>query len=86
MMTRQRTFRLAELAHIESCPLPEHLRHLREDWDEAKVEPITLRQPFGTNGTGDLILFDGNHRLTLARERGDREIEAIVQIPAHCRE
>ena len=82
-MTRPRVFRLEELAHVVTRPLPDHLRHLREDWDTSKVEPITLRQPLGG---GPLILFDGNHRLTLARERGDATIAAVVQIPRHCRE
>ena len=75
-------FELAELAHIETQPLPVHLVRLREEWDPALVEPITIRQ----TTDGRMILFDGNHRLTLARERGDETIEAIVQIRGHCRE
>ena len=83
MKLRRRTFALAELAHIQTVPLADHLHDLREDWDAAKVSPITLRQPFGG---GKLTVIDGNHRLTLARERGDAVIEAIVQEPRHCRE
>ena len=71
---------------MSTAPLPDHLAHLREDFDPGRVEPITLRQRFGTSDLANLVLMNGNHRLRLARERGDRSIEAIVQIPQHCRE
>ena len=74
-------FRLAELADIEAKPLPVHLDHLREDWDPALAEPIEFMERGGR-----LILYDGNHRLTLARERGDTTIEALIRTRRHCRQ
>ena len=40
----------------------------------------------GTRPGGRLILYDGNHRLALARERGDTSIEALIRTRRHCRE
>ena len=74
-------FRLAELADIEAKPLPAHLARLREEWDPARAEPIEFME------RGErLILYDGNHRLTLARERGDATIAALIRMRRHVRE
>ena len=40
----------------------------RNHWHEIKDEPITVRED---GGLGYRMLLDGNHRLTVARERGD---------------
>ena len=74
-------FGLAELADIEAKPLPAHLARLREDWDPALAEPIEFLERGGR-----LILYDGNHRLALARERGDATIEALIRTRRHCRQ
>ena len=67
---------LDELSHIQTKTDPHHLAQLRQDWDESKIDPIRLRE----SAEGTLRLRNGNHRLTLARERGDAQISAVIDL------
>ena len=68
--------RLSELAHVETKTHPDRLDRLRREWDPAKIWPIRLRE----NAAGVLSIRNGNHRLALARERGDTEIRAMLDL------
>ncbi len=71
--------RLDELAHIATRTNPDKLAKLRAEWNPKWFEAITLQEGIDGHGRERFILRDGNHRLTLARERGSRTIEAIIQ-------
>ena len=67
---------LSELAHIETKTRPANLDLLRREWDPSKIWPIRLRE----SEAGVLSIRNGNHRLALARERGDTEIRAMLDL------
>ena len=66
---------LGELAHVETYTQARNLERLRAEWDPAQSCPIRLRY----GDTGRYVLADGNHRLRLARERGEETIEALIR-------
>ena len=69
------------LEHVETFTRPEHLARLRDNWDPAQVTPIRLAE----GDSGWYVLLNGNHRLRLARERGDRTIAADIALPRRNR-
>ena len=65
---------LAELAHIETRTFPDRLASVREGWtDKTRNIPIYL-----TMEGERLVLVNGNHRLTTAREHGVPTILAAI--------
>ena len=72
---------LADLEYIETFTNAKILARLRRKWDESKCEPIALF----VGDTGRFLLRSGNHRLRLARERGDRTIAADIALPRRNR-
>ena len=71
-----RVIPLGALAHIKTKTHPYRLGTLRREWDEGKAKPIRLRE----SADGVLSVRNGNHRLALARERGDAEISANIDL------
>ena len=72
---------LTLLEHVETFTRPEHLARLRDNWDPAQVTPIQLAE----GDSGWYVLLNGNHRLRLAPERGDRTIAADIALPRRNR-
>lgn len=66
--------RLADLAHIVCETEPERLARLRAAFDEQLYEPIRLIKRPGE----PLALRNGNHRTTIARERGYDRIGVLI--------
>lgn len=65
---------LVELAHIETRTFPDRLASVREGWtDKTRNIPIYL-----TMEGERLVLVNGNHRLTTAREHGVETILAAI--------
>ena len=65
---------LSDLAHVETLTSGTRCKKLPLS---ARDEPIRLSD----GDTGRLVLRDGNHRLRLARERGDTTITGIITSP-----
>lgn len=76
-------------ARVDIDDLPDGMvQYMRESTDASRVRqyagqdvdtPITLR----TNSKGQIVMDDGGHRLLAAIERGDTEINALVDVAAH---
>ena len=69
--------RLTDIAYIETKTTPARLQYLRGRWDPTRRPwPIHLRE----DAAGVLSIRNGNHRLQLARERGDETIAAMFDV------
>ena len=69
--------RLSDIEYVETKTHPPRLQDLRDRWDPAhRPWPIHLVE----DAAGRLTIRNGNHRLTLARERGDETIAAMFDV------
>ena len=69
------TVPLAELDGLETQTEPRRLEPLRAHWDDRLYQPMIVE-------VDPLRIHEGNHRLTVARERGYRQIEIVWWRPA----
>ena len=65
---------LDDLDYLETFTRLRNLAYLRQAWNPNLADPILLRP----GDTGRFVLRNGNHRLYLARERGDETIRAVI--------
>ena len=64
---------IADLSHLETRTYPDRLASVRDGWEKTKQIPILVYAD-----PGGLQLWNGNHRLTAARETGAETVKVCI--------